>query len=98
MLDEVRAAALAYLPWVIASPLVSVWSFLLDGIFIGATRTAAMRNAMVVSLAGYLVALHFLVPAFGNHGLWASLMAFMALRGITLAAALPRLAASLDRS
>ncbi|HEY0340438.1 MAG TPA: MATE family efflux transporter, partial [Steroidobacteraceae bacterium] len=46
-----RAAARAYLPWAAAAPLLGVWAFQLDGIFIGATRTADMRNAMLVSLA-----------------------------------------------
>ena len=80
----VREAALVYLPWVIAAPLLSVWCFLLDGIFIGATRTAAMRNAMLISLGFFLAACWFLVPTFGNHGLWLALMIFMVGRGITL--------------
>ena len=87
----VREAALAYLPWVIAAPLLSVWCFLLDGIFIGATRTAAMRNAMLISLGFFLAACWFLVPAFGNHGLWLALMIFMVGRGITLGYVYPAL-------
>lgn len=42
----VRAAARVYLPWAIGAPLLGVWAFQLDGIFIGATRTADMRNAL----------------------------------------------------
>ncbi len=53
---EVRAAAETYLVYLVLSPLLSVWSFQLDGIFIGTTRTAEMRNAMIVSLAIYLLA------------------------------------------
>jgi len=52
-------------------PLLGIWAFQLDGIFIGATRTADMRNAMLVSLAIFLVAWRLLVP-FGNSGLWAA--------------------------
>ena len=92
VVEEVRAAALAYLPWMIASPLLSVWSFQLDGIFIGATRTGAMRNAMAVSLAVFLAACWLLVPAHGNHGLWLALMLFMVARAVTLGAVYPRLA------
>ncbi len=66
-----RAAARAYLPWAAAAPLLGVWAFQLDGIFIGATRTADMRNAMIVSLAIFLVAWWLLLP-FGNTGLWAA--------------------------
>jgi len=95
VVEEVRAAALAYLPWMIASPLVSVWSFQLDGIFIGATRTGAMRNAMAVSLAIFLGACWLLVPALGNHGLWLAFMLFMVARAVSLGAAYPRLVKSL---
>ena len=79
----VRATARTYLPWAAASPLVGVWCFQLDGIFIGATRTAEMRNAMLMSLAIFLAAWWLLAP-FGNHGLWASLYVHYAARTATL--------------
>jgi MATE family multidrug resistance protein len=66
-----RAAARAYLPWAAAAPLLGVWAFQLDGIFIGATRTVDMRNAMLVSLAIFLGAWWWLRP-WGNTGLWAA--------------------------
>lgn len=66
-----RTAARSFLPWAAAVPLLGVWAFQLDGIFIGATRTAEMRNAMLVSLAIFLVAWWLLAP-FGNTGLWAA--------------------------
>jgi MATE family multidrug resistance protein len=67
-----REAARTYLPWVIAGPLLGVWAFQLDGIFIGATRTAQMRHAMLASL-GIFMAGWWLLRGAGNHGLWASL-------------------------
>jgi multidrug resistance protein, MATE family len=67
-----RAAARTYLPWAAAAPLLGVWAFQLDGIFIGATRTVDMRNAMLVSLAIFLGAWWLLLP-FGNAGLWGAL-------------------------
>jgi MATE family multidrug resistance protein len=91
VLGEVRAAAETYLPWMRLLPFVSVWGFLLDGIFIGATRTGAMRNAMALSLGAYLVACWLLIPALGNHGLWLAFTVFMAARALTLGAAYPRL-------
>ncbi|HSR72941.1 MAG TPA: MATE family efflux transporter, partial [Kiloniellales bacterium] len=91
VVEEVRDAAEAYLPWMVASPIVSVWSFQLDGIFIGATRTAAMRNAMIASLLIYLAACWLLIPALGNDGLWLSFLIFMTARAVTLGAAYPRL-------
>ena len=89
----VRATARTYLPWAAASPLVGVWCFQLDGIFIGATRTAQMRNAMLMSLAIFLVAWWVLAP-FGNHGLWASLYVHYAARTATLFYCLPALVRS----
>jgi multidrug resistance protein, MATE family len=88
----VRETAGRFLPWMIASPIVSFWAFQLDGIFIGATRGKEMRNAMVVSLIVYLGAVWAFVPLWGNHGLWLSLIIFMAARGATLGFYFPRLA------
>lgn len=88
--SEVRHTAGIYLPWAIAAPVISVWCYLLDGIFIGATRTAEMRNAMIVSLAIFLVAWYFLQAHFGNHGLWAAFMIYFIARAVSLAAYLPR--------
>jgi MATE family multidrug resistance protein len=91
---EVRAAARGYLPWMVAAPLVGIAAWMFDGIFIGATRTREMRNAMLVSVAIYLPALALLVPALGNHGLWAALMVLNATRGVTLARRYPALEAA----
>lgn len=82
---EVRATAESHLWWSVAMPLVSVAAFQLDGIFLGATLGRQMRNAMIVSLAVYLGSCWTLVPAWGNHGLWLSLTAFMIARGASLA-------------
>jgi len=81
-LPNVKETALRYLPWMIASPLISVWCFLYDGVFIGATRARDMRNIMVAStLFVFLPAWYFLQPL-GNHGLWLAFLLFMASRGI----------------
>jgi len=80
-----RAQARTYLPWAAWAPLAGVWCFQLDGIFIGATRTAEMRNAMLLALAIFLAAWWLLTP-FGNTGLWAALMVHYAARAGTLLA------------
>ncbi|MHA1536668.1 MAG: MATE family efflux transporter [Alphaproteobacteria bacterium] len=90
-IPEVQATAARFLPWVVVSPLVSVWSFQLDGIFIGATRGAEMRNGMIASLAIFIAAEWALTEAMGNHGLWLAFTLFMAARGITLAFFYPRI-------
>ncbi|WP_337264378.1 MULTISPECIES: MATE family efflux transporter DinF [unclassified Serratia (in: enterobacteria)] len=82
-LPELRALANQYLPWQVVLPLVGVWCYLLDGMFIGATRGAEMRNSMAVAAAGYGLTL-FTLPMLGNHGLWLALMVFLALRGVAL--------------
>lgn len=87
----VRDAAKTFLPWAALSPLVSVWGFLLDGVFIGATRTRELMHAMAVSLAVFLCASWVLLAPLGNHGLWIALLVFMAARGLTLSPLLPRI-------
>jgi len=89
--EGVRAEARAYLPWVIGAVLAGWASWMLDGIFIGATRTRDMRNMMTLSFAGYVALGLALVPVYGNHGLWAALMGFFVLRGVTLALRYPAL-------
>ena len=88
-IDAVQTSAATYLPWVLVSPIISVWSFQLDGIFIGTTRTVEMRNAMLISLAVYLATVWVMVPIWGNHGLWLSLLIFMVVRALTLGLMLP---------
>ncbi len=81
---EVRLAARDYLPWLVAAPLIGIAAWMLDGIFIGATQTREMRNAALISVAVYGAAVAVLLPAFGNNGLWASLMILNITRGVTL--------------
>ena len=87
----VQDAALSYLPWLVLAPVIALGSFMFDGIFVGATRTADMRNMMVVSFVIYVAAVIALVPAFGNHGLWMAMLISFIARGATLAARYPAL-------
>lgn len=83
-LPNVREAIYLYLPWMIVSPLLSVWSFLYDGVYVGGTRAREMRNTMLFSvLIIYLPAFYLLQPL-GNHGLWLAFMLFMCARGISM--------------
>ncbi len=88
---EVRELARVYLPWAVVAPIAGVACFQLDGIFIGATRTRDMRNTMIVSLAVFLAAWAALTPLFGNHGLWAAMIAFFVIRAATLVIYYPAL-------
>ena len=91
---EVRAEARHFLPWLVLAPLIGAASWIFDGIFIGATRTRAMMQAILVAVAAYGVALALFVPLMGNHGLWAALMVLNLVRGIAMARRYPRVEAA----
>ncbi|MNQ49366.1 DNA-damage-inducible protein F [compost metagenome] len=82
---EVRTIAHAYLPFLAALPLLAVWSYLLDGLFIGATRAREMRDAMLLAL-GLCLPLAWLLQGLGNAGLWLAFLAFMLMRSLVLGA------------
>jgi MATE family multidrug resistance protein len=88
---EVREVARRFLPYAALHPVVGVWCFQLDGIFIGATRTADMRNAMIASFIIYLGVWWLLWTPLGNHGLWIAFLLFFVARGVTLAVRYPAL-------
>ncbi|MBD3677271.1 MAG: MATE family efflux transporter [Rhodobacteraceae bacterium] len=90
---EVRAEARIYLPYMVLAPILGIAAWMLDGIFIGATRSADMRNMMLVSALVYLGAVLILVPAYGNHGLWIAFLISFVVRGITLGLRYPALEA-----
>ncbi|MFV0332477.1 MAG: MATE family efflux transporter [Tropicimonas sp.] len=95
--EEVRAEARRYLPWMVVTPVLGAVPWMLDGIFIGATRTRDMRNMMLLSVLIYGATLALLLPVFGNHGLWAALAVSFVARGVTLALRYPALEAGTGR-
>lgn len=90
----VQQAARDYLVYMVLAPPLGAAAWMLDGVFIGATRTRDMRNMMALSLAVYALAVMVLVPALGNHGLWVALLISFAARGVTLALRYPSLEAT----
>lgn len=82
-INALRLMADRYLVWQIIMPLIGVWCYLLDGMYIGATRGREMRNSMTIAALGYFVTL-FTLPWLGNHALWLAVMVFLSLRGLTL--------------
>ena len=82
-IPSVREIAFGYLPYLALLPLIAVWSYLLDGLFIGATRAREMRDSMLLSVTLSLPCA-WLLSRFGNHGLWISFLLFMALRSLIL--------------
>jgi MATE family multidrug resistance protein len=90
-IESVRNLAAALLPMVVALPLVAVWCFLFDGVYIGATAAAAMMVTMGVAFLIYLVLLEPMTEAWGLHGLWGAVLVFMGIRGLAQAIWYPRL-------
>ncbi|MND59506.1 DNA-damage-inducible protein F [compost metagenome] len=83
-LPAVIAEANRQLPWLIVMPLLAVWCFLLDGVFIGATRAREMRNSMLVAVFAGFFPIWWLCQEWGVAALWAAMAALMTGRGLTL--------------
>ena len=81
-IDSIRLGARDYLPWLIIAPLISVWSFLYDGVFVGATRSREMMLVMAGSMLIIFLPTWLLSRPLGNHGLWLAFTMFMAGRGV----------------
>ncbi|MBT3558796.1 MAG: MATE family efflux transporter [Rhodospirillales bacterium] len=94
---SVRMMAREYLIWIAILPLISVWSFLLDGVFFGMTRGPDMRNAMIISLMIFTVSVVVLVEQFANHGIWMAMTIFMIARAVTLGWKYPALERLFER-
>ena len=86
----VSAATLAYLPWAILLPLAGVTSFVLDGVYVGATWTRALLATMAIAFAVY-AGLLLVTGPLGNHGLWLAFTVFFMARAAAQAALLPGL-------
>ena len=93
---EVQQTAREFLPYMVAAPFLGCASWMLDGIFIGATRSRDMRNMMALSFAIYWAAVFALLPVFENHGLWMALLISFVARGITLGVRYPALERSAE--
>jgi MATE family multidrug resistance protein len=83
-LPNIKNLSMSYSYWVVLIPFISSFCYQIDGIFIGASQTKELRNAMIVSVSIYILCALFLVSSFGNSGLWISLCIFFALRALTL--------------
>ena len=83
-IPAVVAEAHRQLPWLIAMPLLAVWCFLLDGVFIGATRAREMRNSMLLAAFGGFFPIWWLCQSWDVAALWAAMAALMVGRGLSL--------------
>ena len=82
--QSVRKDAAEYLPWLIIFPLLGIWSFMLDGVFIGTTSVKQMQNTMIICVLGVFFPTWYLTQGLGNHGLWLSQALLFIARGLTL--------------
>jgi len=81
---SIRVLSLDYSIWLIIIPFISSFCFQFDGIFIGASQTKELKNAMIFSVFLYLIISSILVDYFSNTGIWISLCIFMVLRALSL--------------
>jgi MATE family multidrug resistance protein len=88
-IPAVATLAEQYSTWVIFAPLLAVWSYLFDGLFVGATLGKEMRNAMLFSVFVCFLPSWYFFQDYGYHGLWAALMVLFIARAISQAAYLP---------
>lgn len=83
-LPDIKNLSFSYSYWVVIIPFISCFCFQFDGIFIGASQTKELRDAMIISVIIYLLAAFYLLNNFGNTGLWISLCIFFMARALTL--------------
>ena len=83
-IDEIRKLSSSYAIWLIILPVISSFCYQFDGIFIGASQTKELRNAMIFSVLVYLLISILLIKFLFNTGIWISLCIFMILRAISL--------------
>lgn len=97
-LPGVRHSVNAVMPLVVLLPVVSVWCYHFDGVYIGATAAGAMMVTMGIAFAIYLAILNPMTEAWGLAGLWGAVLVFMAVRGIAQAAWYPFLVRAIPRA
>lgn len=87
---DIVKRAFPYLIWVALTPIINAVAYLWDGIFIGATASKPLRNAMIASTFVVFLPAYFLLKPLGNHGLWLALTLYSVARGLTLTALAPK--------
>ena len=80
----IREISFAHSNWIVIIPFISSFCFQFDGIFVGASQTKELRNAMIISVGIYVLSSFYLLANFGNTGLWISLCIFFIARAVTL--------------
>ena len=89
-------SAMTYLPFCALAPIAGFAAYQLDSVFIGTTRTAAMRNAGIVAVIFYIGAHYLLYPIFGAAGIWLAFLFYYLMRAVTLGFAYPAITRHLE--
>lgn len=79
--ETVIRTAMRYMAWAYIVPFAGFAAFIYDGIYIGATASAAMRNVMFVATAVFFAVYCAFVARWGNHALWLAFILFLVFRG-----------------
>ena len=80
---EVIEVTKSFITWTVLIPIPGFAAFLWDGVFIGATASKEMRNAMVFSSFTFFICYYISTPYMGNNGLWLSFILYLIVRGVT---------------
>ena len=83
-ISNVKMISLSYSYWVVVIPFISSFCYQFDGIFVGASQTKELRNAMIISVFIFIISSFFLIKSLNNLGLWISFSIFMVVRALTL--------------
>lgn len=89
-LETVQTMAAEFLPYAAIYVALSFAAFQLDGIYIGTTNAAEMRNASLVSVILFIGLSAWLTPTYGNQALWLCFIGYVVMRAITLGFYYPR--------
>ena len=83
--EAVIGTAMVYMFWTYLLPFTGFAAFIYDGIYIGATATAAMRNVMFVATAVFFIIYYARAARWGNNALWFAFIVFLIFRGLLMA-------------
>ena len=83
-ISTVKTISLSFSYWVVIIPFISSFCYQFDGIFVGASQTKELRNAMIISVFIFIISSFFLIKNFENLGLWISFCIFFIMRALTL--------------
>tara|TARA_B110000116_G_scaffold8420_1_gene7109 strand:+ start:67 stop:612 length:546 start_codon:yes stop_codon:yes gene_type:complete len=95
-ISTIKTISLSFSYWVVIIPFISSFCYQFDGIFVGASQTKELRNAMVISVFIFIISSFFLIKSFDNLGLWISFCIFLVMRALTLFAFLGRVYKRID--